>query len=53
MNVILPNGDGPFPVAILVHGGGWDAGDKSGSNHPGDSADITPWFAPLTAAKFT
>jgi alpha-L-fucosidase 2 len=53
LDVNVPDGEGPFPVAILVHGGGWAAGDKSGSNHPGDSADITPWFAPLTAAKFT
>ena len=48
-----PGGAGPFPVVILVHGGGWSAGDKSGSNHPGDAADISPWFAPLTAAGFT
>lgn len=49
----VPDGDGPFPVAILVHGGGWSRGDKSGTEKPGDSADITPWFAPLTAANFT
>lgn len=53
LDVSVPDGAGPFPVAILVHGGGWSNGDKAGSNHPGDSADITPWFAPLTAAKFT
>lgn len=45
-----PAGEGPFPVAILVHGGGWTRGDKAGSDRPGDSADISPWFAPLTAA---
>lgn len=49
----VPDGDGPFPIAILVHGGGWSRGDKSGTEKPGDSADITPWFAPLTAANFT
>jgi alpha-L-fucosidase 2 len=53
LDVNVPAGKGPFPVAILVHGGGWSSGDKSGSNHPGDAADITPWFAPLTAANFT
>ncbi len=49
----VPDGAGPFPVAILVHGGGWSGGDKSGSNRPGDTADISPWFAPLSAAHFT
>ena len=53
LDACVPKGPGPFPVAILVHGGGWSAGDKSGSNHPGDGADISPWFAPLTAAGFT
>ncbi len=53
LDVSVPDGSGPFPVAILVHGGGWTSGDKGGSNHPGDGADITPWFAPLTAAHFT
>ena len=48
----VPDGDGPFPVAILVHGGGWTGGDKAGSDKPGNGADITPWFAPLTEAKF-
>ncbi len=52
LDVNVPDGDGPFPVAILVHGGGWSRGDKH-AVPPGDSADITPWFAPLTAAKFT
>ena len=52
LDASVPAGDGTFPVAILVHGGGWGSGDKSGSDKPG-SADITPWFAPLTAAKFT
>lgn len=48
LDVSVPEGKGPFPVAILIHGGGWSRGDKSGSTKPGDSADITPWFAPLT-----
>jgi len=53
LDVNVPDGPGPFPIAILIHGGGWSHGDKGGSNVPGDSADITPWFAPLTEAKFT
>lgn len=24
----IPTGEGPFPAAILVHGGGWEAGSK-------------------------
>lgn len=52
LDASVPEGEGPFPVAILVHGGGWSRGDKR-SVPLGDSADVTPWFAPLTAAKFT
>ncbi len=53
LDASVPEGAGPFPVAILVHGGGWSRGDKCGTLIPGDSADITPWFEPLTRAKFT
>ena len=53
LDASVPEGAGPFPVAILVHGGGWSAGDKAGSDKPGNGADVTPWFEPLTAAKFT
>lgn len=35
----VPDGAGKFPVAILVHGGGWSSGDKEG--------DITAAFAPI------
>ena len=52
LDASIPEGDGPFPVAILVHGGGWGRGDKR-TVPAGDSADITPWFKPLTEAKFT
>lgn len=52
LDVSVPSGDGPFPVAILVHGGGWSGGSKSGSDKPGNGADITPWFAAFTAGKF-
>jgi alpha-L-fucosidase 2 len=49
----VPETPGLHPVAILVHGGGWSSGDKSGSDKPGNTADISPWFAPLTDAQFT
>lgn len=52
LDVSVPTGDGPHPVAILVHGGGWSRGDKF-RVPSGDGADITPMFAPLTAAGFT
>jgi alpha-L-fucosidase 2 len=53
LDVHVPEGPGPFPIAILVHGGGWSQGDKAGSDRLGNSADITPWFGPLSAANFT
>ncbi len=40
----VPDGSGPFPTAILVHGGGWVAGDKQ--------QYITYIFKPLTDAGF-
>lgn len=45
LDASLPDGAGPFPMAILVHGGGWGSGDKRG--------DITPLMEPLTKANFT
>ena len=53
LDVSVPSGPGPFPIAILLHGGGWSGGDKGGADKPGSGADITPWFAPLTRARFT
>jgi alpha-L-fucosidase 2 len=50
LDASVPDGPGPFPVAILVHGGGWSGGDKSGGK---GSADIAPWFGMLTEARFT
>lgn len=40
----VPDGDGPFAAAILVHGGGWVAGDKQ--------QYITYIFQPLSDAGF-
>lgn len=28
LDACVPEGEGPFPVAVLVHGGGWGSGDK-------------------------
>jgi alpha-L-fucosidase 2 len=44
MDVSIPDGKGPFPTVILVHGGGWRNGDKQ--------KYITPLFQPLTEAGF-
>jgi alpha-L-fucosidase 2 len=52
LDVGVPDGPGPFPVAILVHGGGWRRGDKAGSDQPGDGADISPWFATLNRGRY-
>lgn len=45
----VPEGAGPFPAVILVHGGGWNAGDKSGGPSKGY---IVPMHEPLARAGF-
>ncbi len=40
----IPAGEGKFPIVLIVHGGGWMAGDKA--------TDIVPVFAPV-ATNFT
>jgi acetyl esterase/lipase len=45
LDASVPEGNGPFPIAILVHGGGWSRGDKQD--------EISTLFAPLMGAKFT
>ena len=45
----VPDGPGPFPAVILVHGGGWNAGDKSGGPQKGYMA---PMQEPLARAGF-
>jgi alpha-L-fucosidase 2 len=50
LDVSVPEGEGPFPIAILVHGGGWSGGDKALRD---GGAGIGAWFGPLTDARFT
>src|SRR5262245_56746617 len=45
LDVSIPAGGGPFPAAIIVHGGGWEAGDKA-------IEWVQPLFGPLTDAGF-
>ena len=40
----IPDGPGPFPAAILVHGGGFDAGSRA--------TNMAPTFQPLADAGF-
>ena len=44
LDLHIPDGAGPFPAAILIHGGGFDEGSKS--------ANVRPLFAPLANAGF-
>ncbi len=44
LDASIPEGKGPFPTVIIVHGGGWEAGTKR--------TYVTPLFEPLTKAGF-
>jgi acetyl esterase len=44
MDAWVPDGKGPFPTVIMVHGGGWQNGDKQ--------KNYQPFFEPLTKAGF-
>jgi acetyl esterase len=44
LDLHVPEGPGPFPAAILVHGGGFDEGSKS--------TNVRPLFEPLANAGF-
>ncbi len=44
MDAHIPEGKGPFPAAIIVHGGGWVRGDRR--------TDVQPLFQPLERAGF-
>ncbi|MEO5961347.1 MAG: hypothetical protein ABIZ49_13710, partial [Opitutaceae bacterium] len=49
LDAYVPEGTGPFPAVILVHGGGWTGGDKSGGPRKGYMA---PMHEPLEKAGF-
>src|SRR5512138_338698 len=42
MDAYVPEGRGPFPAAIIVHGGAWVSGDRR--------ANVQPLFHPLEDA---
>ncbi len=44
LDMHLPEGPGPFPAAIVVHGGAWVTGDRK--------ANVEPLFEPLSNAQF-
>src|SRR5215510_14607927 len=44
LDLHVPDGPGPFPAAILVHGGGFDAGSRA--------TNMSPVFQPLADAGF-
>ncbi|HLV00662.1 MAG TPA: alpha/beta hydrolase [Acidobacteriota bacterium] len=44
LDAFVPDTEAPVPAVILVHGGGWEAGDKV--------TYITPLFRPLSEAGF-
>lgn len=49
LDAYVPEGTGPFPTVILIHGGGWTGGDKSGGPKKGYMA---PMHEPLEKAGF-
>ncbi len=49
LDAFVPDGPGPFPTVIMVHGGGWNSGDKSGGRSKGLMA---PMDEPLSRAGF-
>lgn len=44
LDAYVPDGRGPFPAVIIVHGGGWEAGTKT--------TYVPPLFEPLSKAGF-
>jgi acetyl esterase len=44
LDIHIPDGPGPFPAAILIHGGGFDGGSKS--------TNVKPLFKPLSDNGF-
>ncbi len=46
LDAYVPDGPGPFPAVIMVHGGGWNSGDKESKGLMG------PMNEPLSRAGF-
>lgn len=44
LDMVIPEGTGPFPAVVIVHGGAWTRGDKQ--------SFVTPVFQPLTDAGY-
>jgi len=44
LNAYVPEGKGPFPTVIIVHGGGWENGTRT--------SYVPPLFDPLSNAGF-
>lgn len=44
LDAFVPDGKGPFPAVIIVHGGGWEAGSKT--------TYVPPLFEPLSRGGF-
>jgi len=42
LDACVPDGPGPFPAVIMVHGGGWTSGDKT--------QGVNPLFGPVSKA---
>jgi pectinesterase len=42
LDACVPDGNGPFPAVIMVHGGGWSSGDKT--------QGVQPLFEPISRA---
>src|SRR6185503_6011192 len=43
LDACVPDGRGPFPAVIMVHGGGWTSGDKT--------QGVNPLFGPVSKAS--
>ena len=43
LDACVPEGRGPFPAVIMVHGGGWSSGDKT--------QGVNPLFASISGAR--